>query len=190
MLGLASPATAQAAAQAAPSGAAARTTIYPAAFFAQFAPRTALDIAQRVPGFTLDLGVTQSQSRRSRRTRLCRDGGQCRDQRRAAEHQGRNLDITLARIPAQRVVRVELGPGDLYGSDYAGKSQVLNVSCRSRPASTAMSRPRPSAGSPAMSTPTSQASALIRRGASTINLSAGTGPQHASSRKAPTRSPT
>ena len=29
------------------------------------------------------------------------------------------------RIPAQRVIRVEVGPGDLYGSDYAGKSQVL-----------------------------------------------------------------
>ena len=34
------------------------------------------------------------------------------------------VDVTLARIPAQQVVRVELGPGDLYGSDYAGKSQV------------------------------------------------------------------
>ena len=37
------------------------------------------------------------------------------------------LDTTLQRIPAQRVVRVEVGPGDLYGSDYAGKSQVLNI---------------------------------------------------------------
>ena len=37
------------------------------------------------------------------------------------------LDTTLARIPAQRVIRVEVGPGDLYGSDYAGKSQVLNI---------------------------------------------------------------
>ena len=25
------------------------------------------------------------------------------------------------------MVRVEVSPGDLYGSDYAGKSQVLNV---------------------------------------------------------------
>src|SRR6185503_8338064 len=38
-----------------------------------------------------------------------------------------SLETTLARIPAQRVVRVELGPGDLFGSDYAGKSQVLNI---------------------------------------------------------------
>ena len=30
-----------------------RTTVYDAAFFAQYAPRTALDIVERVPGFTL-----------------------------------------------------------------------------------------------------------------------------------------
>src|SRR3989337_3018063 len=35
-----------------------RTTTYDAAFFAQYAPRTALDIARRVPGFNLDLGDT------------------------------------------------------------------------------------------------------------------------------------
>src|SRR4029079_11425727 len=43
-----------------PTGQAARTTTYDAAFFAQYAPRTALDIAQHVPGFTLDLGNSQS----------------------------------------------------------------------------------------------------------------------------------
>ena len=37
-----------------------RTTVYQAAYFTQFAPRTALDIAKRVPGFTLDLGATQT----------------------------------------------------------------------------------------------------------------------------------
>ena len=40
------------------TGPASRTTIYDAAFFAQYAPRTALDIARRVPGFNLDLGNT------------------------------------------------------------------------------------------------------------------------------------
>ena len=37
---------------------ASRTTLYDAAFFKPFAPRTALDIARRVPGFSLDLGNT------------------------------------------------------------------------------------------------------------------------------------
>src|SRR5215510_14014391 len=54
---LASPALAQQG-DAPPTGAAqsSRTTVYDAAFFAQYAPRTALDIARRVPGFNLDLG--------------------------------------------------------------------------------------------------------------------------------------
>ena len=37
-----------------------RTMLYQAAFFAQYAPRSALDIVKRVPGFTLDLGATQT----------------------------------------------------------------------------------------------------------------------------------
>ena len=46
--------------QAGSAPAAARTTSYDAAFFAQYAPRTAYDIVQHVPGFQLDLGSTQS----------------------------------------------------------------------------------------------------------------------------------
>ena len=54
---LAAPAVAQQG-DAPPAGAtqATRTTAYDAAFFAQYAPRTALDIARPVPGFALDLG--------------------------------------------------------------------------------------------------------------------------------------
>src|SRR5947209_11490680 len=37
-----------------------RTAVYDAAFFAQYAPRTALDIVQRIPGFTLDLGANNN----------------------------------------------------------------------------------------------------------------------------------
>ncbi|MEO5612753.1 MAG: hypothetical protein ABIT68_08410, partial [Sphingomicrobium sp.] len=39
---------------------ASRVTTYDAAFFVPFAPRTALDIARRVPGFSLDLGNTDT----------------------------------------------------------------------------------------------------------------------------------
>ena len=35
-----------------------RSNTYDAAFFAPYAPRTALDIVRRIPGFTLDLGNT------------------------------------------------------------------------------------------------------------------------------------
>ena len=37
-----------------------RSTAYEAAYFTQFSPRTALDIAARVPGFSLDLGDTNT----------------------------------------------------------------------------------------------------------------------------------
>src|SRR5690348_6647697 len=39
-----------------------RTTAYDAAFFAQYAPRSAYDIVQRIPGFTLDLGANNNNS--------------------------------------------------------------------------------------------------------------------------------
>ena len=74
------------------------------------------------------------------------------------------LDI-LSRIPAQRVVRVELGPGDLYGSDYAGKSQVLNV-VLSKPAGSMPTSPSARSAVHGYIRATFPASALIRRGAS------------------------
>src|SRR2546423_11855625 len=37
-----------------------RTTTYETAFFAQYAPRSAYDIVQRIPGFTLDLGANNN----------------------------------------------------------------------------------------------------------------------------------
>src|SRR5918993_155361 len=42
------------------NGTGSRITTYDAAYFAPFAPRTALDIVRRVPGFQLDLGSTQT----------------------------------------------------------------------------------------------------------------------------------
>ena len=52
---------AQPAGEAAPASTqSSRTTVYQANFFAPFAPRTAYDVVQHVPGFQLDLGSTQS----------------------------------------------------------------------------------------------------------------------------------
>ncbi|MFL6783321.1 MAG: TonB-dependent receptor plug domain-containing protein [Sphingomicrobium sp.] len=149
-----------------------RTTVYDRDFFAQYAPRTALDIAQRVPGFQLDLGAAQN-------------GVDVRGFAGAAGNvvingarpssKAESLETTLARIPAQRVTKVEVGPGDLFGSDYAGKSQVLNIFLSA------------AGGIDANVSGTARhlydgkvmfdgsASALIRRGASSINLSAGFG---------------
>ena len=81
---------------------------------------------------------------------------------------------SLRKIPASRVVRVEVGPGDLYGAEYSTKSQVLNVILSAEggiDGNVTGSVRRLYTG---RVIPDVSASALIRRGASTINLSAGT----------------
>ncbi|HEX6740166.1 MAG TPA: TonB-dependent receptor [Sphingomicrobium sp.] len=147
-----------------------RTTVYDAAFFAQYAPRTALDIARRVPGFQLDLGAAQN-------------GVDVRGFAGAAGNvvingarpssKAESLETTLARIPAQRVTKVEIGPGDLFGSDYAGKSQVLNIFLSAAGGIDANVTGTVRRLYDGTLTPDGSASALIRRGASSINLSGG-----------------
>ena len=60
-----SPSDPQSTAAAPQNGTSSRVTTYDAAYFTPFAPRTALDIARRVPGFQLDLGVRSPTSARS-----------------------------------------------------------------------------------------------------------------------------
>ena len=168
---LATPALAQTAEQpseAPPAAQSGRTTGYDAAFFAQFSPRNALDIAERVPGFTLDLGDTNTRGFAGAAGNVVINGAR-------PSSKSESLELTLSRLPASRVVRVEVGPGDLFGSDYASKSQVLNIILSA------------AGGIDGTVTATARrwftgyvntdisASALIRRGQSTINLSAGTG---------------
>ena len=145
-----------------------RTTTYDTAFFAQFAPRNAYDIAQRVPGFALDLGDQNARGFAGAAGNVVINGAR-------PSSKSESLQTTLQRIPASRVQRVELGPGDLYGSDYAGKSQVLNVVLSAAggiDGNVTASARRWYTGY--LNTDIS-ASALIRRGQSSINLSAGTG---------------
>jgi hypothetical protein len=154
---------------------ASRTTVYEAAFFAQYAPRSALDIVQRVPGFSLDLGATQTNQGSVDVRGFAGTAGNVVINGSRPSTKAETLDVTLSRIPAQQVVRVELGPGDLYGSDYAGKSQVLNVvlsQVSGIDGNITASAKRWFTG---YVNTDIQGSALIRRGPSTINLSGGTG---------------
>lgn len=164
---LASPALAQqgdvASAGAAPAS---RTTNYNADFFAQYAPRTALDIARRVPGFALDLGDAEIRGFAGAAGNVVINGAR-------PSSKAETLETTLLRIPANRVVRVEVGPGDLYGAEYSTRSQVLNVILSAEGGIdgniTATAR-RLYTG---RVYPDLSGSALIRKGRSTINLSAG-----------------
>ena len=148
------------------TGPQARTTSYDAAFFAQYAPRSALDIARRVPGFNLDLGNQDIRGFAAAAGNVVITGAR-------PSSKAESLETTLARIPARRVSKVEVGPGDLYGADYASKSQVLNIILSAEggiDGNVTGSLRRLYTGK---LVPDGSASALIRRGASSINLSAG-----------------
>ena len=143
-----------------------RTTSYDATFFAAYAPRNALDIARQVPGFALDLGNSDTRGFAGAAGNVVINGAR-------PSSKSETLETTLARIPASRVAKVEVGPGDLYGAEYSTKSQVLNVILSAEggiDGNVTGSVRRLYTG---RIVPDVSASALIRRGASSINLSAG-----------------
>lgn len=160
---------------AAPESGSSRITAYEAAYFTQFAPRTALDIARRVPGFTLDLGSTQTDLGQVDVRGFAGTAGNVVFNGARPTSKAETLEAILTRIPAQRVLRVEVGPGDVYGSDYAGKSQVLNVILSAESGidgNVTAATMRRYTGY--INTDIS-GSVVIRRGPSAFNISAGTG---------------
>ena len=152
-----------------------RTITYNAQFFAQYAPRTAYDIAQHVPGFTLDLGATQTNQGAVDVRGFAGTAGNVVINGARPSTKAETLDATLARIPAQQVVRVEVGPGDLFGSDYSGKSQVLNIVLSQQGGINGNLTAAAKRWFTGYVNTDIQGSTEIRRGASTINLSGGTG---------------
>ncbi len=143
-----------------------RLTSYPAPYFAPFAPSTALDMAQHVPGFSLDLGNSDVRGFAGTAGNVVINGAR-------PSSKTEPLATVLARIPAKQVVRVTLGPGDLYGTDFSGKPQVLNVvlgSTGGLSGTTTLSLRRIYTGAVI---PDGQASLLWKRGASSLTLAAG-----------------
>jgi len=175
---LAAPALAQGPAGgsvASPGPSSSRTTVYDSGYFAQFAPRTALEIVQHVPGFQLDLGVTQGATGNVDVRGFAGTAGNVVLNGARPSTKSETIDTTLQRIPAQRVIRVELGSGDLYGSDYAGKSQVLNVvlsSAGGYDANVTVGAVRRYTG---FIQPNVSGNIVFTKGPSSLNLSAGTG---------------
>jgi hypothetical protein len=160
--------------QGAPPAQGSRTTVYDAGFFAQYAPRTAYDIVQRIPGFTLDLGNSTAATGVDVRGFAGTAGNVVINGARPST-KSETLDVMLARIPASRVIRVEVGPGDLYGADYTSKTQVANLILKEGGGA---------AGNVTVSAnrhwfgaiiPNASGSIVISHGPSTFNLSADTG---------------
>lgn len=94
--------------------------VYDAAFFKQFSPANALQMVQRVPGFAIESGSTEVRGFAQAAGNVVING-----QRPSAKSD--TLDTVLARIPASRVLRIELAPGSEFGADFVGKPQVVNV---------------------------------------------------------------
>lgn len=141
-------------------------TVYQAAYFAQFAPSNALQIVQRVPGFTLELGNQEVRGFGQAAGNVVVNG-----QRPSSKSD--TLETVLARIPASRVARVEVGPGDLFGSEFSGKPVVLNLVTTSAGGLAGTFNGQLRRTYTGRVEPDVTVSALLRRGKSTFNGSAG-----------------
>ena len=146
---------------------ASRTTSYDAAYFAKYAPRSALDIAQNVPGFLLQSGDKEIRGFSAAAGNVVINGAR-------PSSKSEDLRTTLSRIPANRVQKVELGAGDLYGAEYSAKGQVLNIILTAASGIDGNVTASLQRHFNRDVVPNLSASALIKRGASSFNLSAGT----------------
>ncbi|MEA3034075.1 MAG: hypothetical protein QOH86_2091, partial [Sphingomonadales bacterium] len=140
-------------------------TIYEAAFFARYSPSNALEIVQRVPGFSLDSGDTEVRGFGQAAGNVVING-----QRPSSKSD--TLQTVLARIPASRVARVEVGPGDLFGSEYSGKAQVLNLILTEGGGLAGTVTGTLRRDFTGKLYPEGSASALVRRGKSSFNVAA------------------
>jgi hypothetical protein len=141
-------------------------TVYEAAYFAQFAPSNALHMVQRVPGFTLELGNQEVRGFGQAAGNVVVNG-----QRPSSKSD--TLETILARIPASRVARVEVGAGDLFGSEFAGKPQVVNVVTTAAGGLAGTINGQLRRTYTGRVEPDVTVSALLRRGQSSFNASAG-----------------
>jgi outer membrane receptor protein involved in Fe transport len=94
-------------------------TVYPASFFADQRPNTALDMVQRLPGFSFD-GGNDARGFAGTAGNVVIDG-----QRPTSKTD--DLQSILGRIPAGNVERVELIRGGAPGIDMQGQTVVANV---------------------------------------------------------------
>jgi len=98
------------------------TISYDADYFASAAPRTALDMVERVPGFTLDEGE-ERRGFAGAQSNVLIDG--------ESPASKEDIDDVLSRIPAQDVVRIEL----IRGNAGASSAQAVRVNVVRRPSS-------------------------------------------------------
>lgn len=94
--------------------------IYQAAYFTQYAPGTALDMVQRIPGFALDGGDNEVRGFGGAAGNVVINGAR-------PSSKSDSLQTILSRIPASRVQRIEVASGELFSAEYAGRPRVANI---------------------------------------------------------------
>ena len=114
-------ANAQAAPQQAeqPPAAASNITSYKPDFFAQFRPNTAMDMVNRLPGFSFD-GGSGERGFSGTAGNVLIDGQR-------PPSRSESLNSIIARIPAGGVERIDVVRGGAEGIDMQGKSIVANI---------------------------------------------------------------
>ncbi len=137
--------------------------LYEAAYFAPFAPANALQIVNRVPGFSIDSVDETVRGFGSAAGNIVING-----QRPSSKSD--SLETILARIPASRVQRVEVAPGEQFGAEYAGKAQVLNLVLTTGGGLAGTVEGKLFRDFTGKLLPEASASALLRTGKSTFNL--------------------
>lgn len=93
---------------------------YEAAYFSQFAPRTALDMLRRLPSFTLRIVDPERRGYAGAVGNVLIDGEQ-------PTAKSQSLEDILQRIPASQVVRVEVWRGPQTAGNASGDSVLANV---------------------------------------------------------------
>ena len=119
VLGLTVMAPSAALAQAAAAAVDPNITAYPATFFTEFRPVTALDMVGRIPGFQFD-GGTSGRGFAGTVGNILIDGER-------PPVRSDSLSSILSRIPAAQVVRIDIVRAGAGGIDMQGKAVVANV---------------------------------------------------------------
>ena len=107
--------------------------VYDAAFYAQFAPRTALDMVNQTPGFSFDGGDNETRGFSGAVGNVLIDG-----ERLGAKSQ--TLEDVLLRVPASEVLRIEILRGTDVAGDASNAAVLANV-IRTRTAAAARGWP-------------------------------------------------
>jgi hypothetical protein len=144
-----------------------RVVTYDQAYFQRFAPRSALDLVRQVPGFTFEEGNADVRGFAGSAGNVVFNGAR-------PSSKADSLATQLARIPASRVARIEIGPGDLYGSDFAGRAMVANLILTEGGGLDGTVTGRVRRTFDGRLIPSIEASGLLKRGQSSFSLAAST----------------